>query len=144
MDVIAEIHNARDCGVVHCGVSAIPAPTLPELAAEFGLASDPANYREIDLASGERLIKLILNQDLAYNSEILPVGRAEELAERFLALFGVEGVRFYTNGTFHESEGQELSSPSAAWNPVTGATFDTDVLIVGVRCSGCLWVEDED
>lgn len=144
MDVAAEIHAARDCGVVHCGVSARPSPTLPELAAEFELAPDAANYREVDAASARRLIELILNQDMAYNSQIIPPGRAAELTDRFLAQFGTEGVRFYTNGTFHEGQGSKLGSPSASWNPVTAATFDTGILVIGTRCSGCLWVEDED
>jgi hypothetical protein len=144
VDVVAEIHEARDCGVVHCGLSAQPSPALAELASEFELAADPANYWEIDAAAARRLAELILNQDMAYNSEIMPPSRASELADRFLAQFGTHGVRFYTNGTFHEGRGPKLGSPSAGWNPVTAATFDTGILVIGRHRSGCLWVEDED
>jgi hypothetical protein len=144
VDVVAEIHAARDGGVVHCGLSACPAPSVSELAAEFGLADNPAFYKEIDADAARRLAALVLNQDMAYNSEIVPAARAAELAERFIAQFGTEGVRFYTNGTFHEGQGAKLGSPSASWDPVTAATFDTGILAVGPHCSGCLWVEDED
>jgi hypothetical protein len=142
--VVAEIHAARDCGVVHCGVSAHPSPSLAEVAAEFGLAPDLASYKEIDAASARRLAELVLNQDMAYNAEIMPADRAAELAGRFLAQFGTDGVRYYTNGTFHEPRGPKLTWSGAGWDPVTEATFDTGVLVLGPGCSGCLWVEDED
>ena len=144
MDVVAEIHAVRDCGVVHCGQSTRPTPTVPELAAEFGLADNPALYKEIDADAARRLAALVLNQDMAYNAEIVPAARAAELAERFIATFGTDGVRFYTNGTFHEVRGPKLGSPSASWNPVTAATFDTGILVIGRQHSCCLWVEDED
>lgn len=144
MDVVDEILAVRDCGVVHCGVSSHPSLSLAELATEFGLATDLASYKEIDAESARWLAELVLNQDMAYNSEIIPAVRAAELAGRFLAQFGTEGVRYYTNGTFHEGRGQKLTWSGASWDPVTAATFDTGVLILGSRCSGCLWVEDED
>jgi hypothetical protein len=142
--VVDEIIAARDCGVVHCGLSGRASPSVSELAAEFGLASEPACYREIDADSARRLVRLVLNQDMAYNANIIPRDRAVELADRFLAQFGTDDVRYYTNGAFHETRGPKLGAPSASWNPVTTATFDTGVLVIGPRCSGCLWVEDED
>jgi hypothetical protein len=144
LTIAEEIIAARDCGVVHCGLSAGPSPSLAELAAEFGLAADLASYKEIDADSAKRLMELVLNQDMAYNVEIMSSTRASELAGRFLAQFGTEGVRFYTNGTFHETRGAKLTWSGVQWDPVTTATFDTGVLIVGPRKSGCLWVEDED
>ncbi len=142
MGVAAKIRAARRCGVVHCGVSARPSPTLVELATEFGLAPDPASYTEIDAAAARRLAELVLGRDLAYNVEIMAAARAAELTGRFLAQFGEQGVRFFTNGTFHEVSDPERSG--AGWNPVTAATIDTGVLILGPLRSGCLWVEDED
>ena len=144
MEVVAEILVARDCGIVHCGVSSQPSPPLAELAAEFGLAPDLASYREIDADSARWLAKSVLNQDMAYSAQIMSVARAAELADQFLAQFGTEGARFYTNGDFHESRRQKLTLSDVAWNPVTSATFDTGVLIIGLQYSGCLWVEDED
>jgi len=137
VEVAAEIRAARRFGVIHCGVSARPSPALAELATEFGLAPDLASYEEIDSSAARRLAELVLSEDLAYNAEVMPAARAADLAGRFLAQFGTEGVRYYTNGTFHEGRG-------ASWDPVTAATFDTGVLVIGPRSSGCLWVEDED
>ncbi len=67
------------------------------------------------LAAARRLIQLVLSQDLAYNSEIMPADLAVELTGRFLDQFGNEGVRFYTNGTFHETSGSHLT-----WSGVVG------------------------
>ena len=139
-----DIVHARARGVVRCGLSSKASPTIPEMASEFGLASDSATYREIDATAARRLFSLILNQDMAYNAEIMPWARAIELTDRFLDKFSTDGVRFYTNGTFQETPGAKLFWSGASWNPATAATFDTGVLIVGPNCSGCLWVEDED
>ena len=144
MCVADEIQSAREAGVVHCGLSSQASPSVPELAAEFGLSRDPGVYREIDAAAARRLVQLILHQDMAYNSEIIPLPHAAELADRFLDQFGIDGVRFYTNGTFHEARGPNLTWSGASWNPATKATFDTGVLVVSPKCRGCLWVEDED
>lgn len=143
-DIAADIKATRKYGVVHCGVSAHPLPSLVELAAEFGLAPNLASYKEIDSASARRLAELILSQDLAYHAGIMPTILAAELTDRFLAQFGTDGVSFYTNGTFHEAPGQKLKRAGNSWEPVTEATFDTGILVLGPRCSGCLWVEDED
>lgn len=144
VDVAGEIRAARNWGDVHCGLSARPTPSVSELAAEFGLADDPAFYKEIDVDTARWLAAMVINQDMAYNAEIVPAARAADLAERFIAQFGTEEVRYYTNGTFHENQGPKLGSPSATWDPVTGATFDTGILAIGRQYSGCLWVEDED
>jgi hypothetical protein len=144
MGVADDIIGVRSRGVVHCGLSSRPSPSLAELAAEFGLSDDLSNYTEIDAASARRLVELVLNQDLAYNAEVVPAARAAQLADRFLAQFSTEGVRFYTNGDFHKARGPRLTWSGVRWNPVTSAPFDTGVLIVGPSCCGCLWVEDED
>ena len=144
MNISDEIIAARKCGVVHYGLSSLGSPSISELAAEFGLASDAACYTEIDSSAARRLVRMILNQDLAYNYEIIPNDRAAELADRFLDQFGIEGVKFYSNGNFHEARRSKVTQSGTSWNPATDATFDTGVLICGPMVSGCLWVEDED
>ena len=144
MGMAQDIIAARDAGVIRCGLSSLTSPSVSQLAAEFGLAIDPAIYREIDAASARRLLSAILSQDLAYNAEIMPIARATELADLFLDQFPIDGARFYTNGNFHEMQGGRLTWSGASWDPATNATFDTGVLIVGRQASGCLWVEDED
>jgi hypothetical protein len=64
---------------------------------------------------------------------------AGKLAGAFLDEFAGCASRFYTNGNFHLPPDAPIE-----WSAVTGATFDTGVLIVGETRAGCLWVEDED
>jgi hypothetical protein len=144
MAVAEEIIAARGFGDVHCGISSQTSPSVAQLAREFGLADDPGPYKEIDAAAAKRLVQTLLHLDMAYNAEVMPAARAAELAERFLAQFASAGVRFYTNSTFHECRGGKLTWSGVSWDPVTSATFDTGVLVIGPESSGCLWVEDED
>jgi hypothetical protein len=64
---------------------------------------------------------------MAYDAEVMPIGQAEQLTDRFLAQSG-EGSMFFTNN----------------WCPVTVATFDEEVLVLGPNSRGCVWIEDED
>jgi hypothetical protein len=145
MAVSDEIVTARSCGSVRCGLSSLPAPTVPDLAREFGLLADALSYKQIEESSARDLVRLVLHRDLAYKSEIMAESRAAELTDRFFAQFG-PGARFFTNGTFHEGPRllSDSASTGASWKPVTEATFDTGVLVVAPGRSGWLWVEDED
>jgi hypothetical protein len=145
MAVSDEIITARKCGSVRCGLSSQPSPTVQELAHEFGLRDEAGCYKEIEDSSARRLVRLVLRSELAHHSEIMPESRAAELTDRFFAQFG-PGARYFTNGTFHEQPQRisETVTTGASWEPVTEATFDTGVLIIASRYSGCLWVEDED
>jgi hypothetical protein len=136
-----ELKLARKFRLVRCGISTQVSPSLSELAVEFGLACDPSNYKKIDKTSALWLLELGLKRDMAYDVEIMTTSQAVALACRFLAQFDIEGVCYYTNLEFHE--------PLEAWSgvnlePMTSATFDTGVLILGNQISGCLWIEDED
>src|SRR5262249_45338630 len=124
MAITEDILAARRFGVVHCGLSSSPAPTVAELAREFGLREGQECYREIDEPSARESVQRLLHRDLAYSAEIMPEGQAKQLAERFFAQFGT-GARFFTNN----------------WCPVTDATFDEGVLVIGPQRSGCMWVE---
>ncbi len=127
MAVSDDILVARRIGEVHCGVSSLSAPTVAELAREFGLRDGPDCYREIDEASARRSVRQLLHRDLAYSDEVMPQHKAEQLTEKFFKQFGT-GARFFTNNGC----------------PATDATFDEGVLVVGTQRSGCFWVEDED
>jgi hypothetical protein len=127
MAVSDDILAARHYGVVRCGLSVHPSPTVAELAREFGLRDDPECYREIDGASARASVLRLLHRDMAYDAEIMPMDRAGQLADRFFSQFG-DGSRYFTNN----------------WCPVTDATFDEGILVLGQHRSGCLWVEDED
>ena len=127
MAVSDDILAARRFGVVHCGISSLPAPTVAELAREFGLRPNASCYRVIDEASARLAMRKLLHRDMAYSAEVMPEQQAEQLTERFFAQFG-NGARFFTNN----------------WCSATDATFDEGVLVIGSQQSGCLWVEDED
>ena len=127
MSVVDEIIAARVFGVVHCGLASAHALTTAELAREFGLRNDQGCYREIDEASARESVLRLLHRDMAYHAEVMPLEQAAGLADRFFEPFG-EGARYFTNN----------------WCPVTKATFDEGVLVLGLQRSGCLWVEDED
>lgn len=137
MDIASEIKAARKYGVTHCGISD-QSHSLTTLVAEFQLATDAETYQEIDQQDATKLLTLILHRDLAYNSEIMPESDATLLAQRFLNYVTDGEARYFTNGTFHNPSG------GAEWNPATDATFDTGVLVLSSKTSGCLWVEDED
>lgn len=137
MDIASEIKAARKYGVTHCGISD-RSHCLATLAAEFLLATDSGTYREIDQQEAAKLLTLILHCDLAYSAEIMPESDAVLLAQRFLNCVADDEAKYFTNGTFHDRTG------GARWNPATDATFDTGVLVLSNKASGCLWVEDED
>lgn len=139
-----ELKGARSSGVVRCGFSAIERPTLEALAGEFGLLADASRYKEIGGDAACRLAFLALHQDLATCAEIMPIDRAVHLAEHFIDAFDHDDTRFYTNGNFHEGPDDKVTWSGAAWNPMTEATFDTGVLVLGPLRSGVFWVEDED
>jgi hypothetical protein len=137
MAVVDDILAERDCGVVRCGVSRFAKQDILELAREFGLHDDPSAFAPITGSDAVALVASILHKDMAYSYPMMAEERARELAEQFLKQFGAE-AKLYSNGW----TGWETGSTS--WNPVTDATFDTGVLIIGNDRSGCIWVEDED
>lgn len=144
MTIADELVSARNRGRVRCGFSALGQPSVATLAAEFGLQADASRYQEIGGDAACRLVFLALNQDLAHCTEILPVERAVYLAEHFVDAFDHEDTRFYTNGNLYEGPDDEVTWSGASWNPMTEATFDTGILVIGPLASGVFWVEDED
>jgi hypothetical protein len=127
MGLNEQIIAARRFGVVHCGMSSQPSPSITELASEFGLRDDPATYREIDETDARECVQRLLHRDQAYEVQIMPEEEAARLTREFFAQFGPES-RYFTNN----------------WCSATKATFDEGVLVMGPRRYGCFWVEDED
>jgi hypothetical protein len=135
--LVKEIIGARASGVVHCGFSWKNFSSIADLGIEFDLLDKPETYREIDREKAKALVTLILKKDLAYDRQIMPEERATALVERFFSHFEDEGCRYYDNGMINDGL-------IGSWNRATEANFDTGVLIIGPKLSGCLWVEDED
>jgi len=130
----AEIVRLRTTGRVHCGI--ISTNNIIDIANAFGLSTDSKTYNEIDAETACHILTEILHSDLAYNSEIMPLQKAAELASRFLKQYPERDCRFFTNGSLF------LKANVKSWNPATDATFDTGVIVLGPNNSGCLWVED--
>jgi hypothetical protein len=137
MTIAEDIITVRG-GCTDCGISSHQAPSLVQLADEFSLATDVSIYREIDAAEARRLTERLLHKDLVYGAQKVKPARAAELADGFLAQFGTEGTRYYTNTWFNDSGLIE------SWNSATDSTFDAGILVIGPLCSGCLWIEEED
>lgn len=145
MQIVDEIATDRVYGTLRCGISKHSSCTLTELAREFNLRDDSACYTEIDKLAARDVIRLVLHKDLAYGSVVMPEDRAAELTDRFLEQF-CSDTRYFTNGTWHIPPEVRTDGVSCgpSWTPATLATFDAGVLAVGLKRSGCLWVEDED
>jgi hypothetical protein len=143
-DILANRISPR--GKVRCGLSSQLSPSVAELAQEFGLLYHPDFYREIDCVKAREVIELGLYEDLAYGKRIMSSAQAAKLASRFLGQFGTAEVRFFTNATLRQWGSRRKRPPTglAGWASVTPAMFNIGVLVLGPRCSGCFWVEDED
>lgn len=99
-----------------------------------GLAKD---WYEITSENAADLVAAILHRDMAYSSEEMPFERAVSSAGQITAL--VVGARYFSNT-------DEIPGRKNAWsfNPITGSTFDTGIVMVGLGEIGILWIEDED
>ena len=142
--MVEEIRKLREVGVVRCGYVE-RAATLMEVAQEFSLNDDNAHYRTINKIEAVEILTRILHEDMAYESEIMPMKSARNLAAEFLRQFQEGQSRFYTNidfGTEKQTGPNSWAGPQ--WNPVTDATFDAGVIAIGSKRAACLWVEDED
>lgn len=151
-ELIESIRRERRYGVVTCAVEEGMAPgssmtqaldAIDALVARHGLKGIGQDWVEVPYADAVAHLTAVLHRDMAYYSEIMPRGRAGELAERFLGLFA--GGRFFTNS---EDGPRQQPPPSLPWSwgssPLTDATFDTGVVAVAAGRTGQLWVEDED
>jgi hypothetical protein len=141
MDVITRIVEARQgTGRIIAGIRRDGVQSAESVAASFGLHGGFGIYFEIDEWEATSIIALVMNKDMAYSTEILPVHEARELAEGFMRQFRGEKAKYYTNGTF----GKPGLFSGNTWNPATAATFDTGVIVVAQKSVGCVWVMDED
>ena len=153
MSCLAAIKKERIYGHVICGsiaedqypflgVASIEHSSVSAIAAAFGLSADAKRYREIDAELARKILAYVLHRDQAYYCEIMSLERAEELASQFIQEFGRPPCRFFTNFNFEE-RADGLLYMTSGWD-VTGATFNTGVLVLGLQKSACVWVEDED
>lgn len=140
-----KILRLRDCGVTHCVLDSRTdndsQKSLLEFGKKIGFSIKSENLQNIEREQALNILKLVLKEDLAYSSQIMPDEQARELARDFCDQFQ-KSAKFFTNGSLKESSSGKMSLSS--WNPITKATFDTGVFIIDEKSIGCLWVEDED
>ena len=140
MDAFEAIRKERTVGRLLCGTTT-EAKSVSALAGAFGLKGDASLYHQVDAEMAKAILVAVLHRDLAYGNRLIALGRAEQLAGQILERFADPAVRFLTNGQFKPSPGGLVLSH---WDPATTATFDTGVLMLGTKESGCVWVADED
>ena len=121
-------------------LASCPRVALHPYAKRATLALTPAQWREIDRETGERIVARILWRGLAYKTSNVERAEADSIARAFVSFVARDSnVRCFTNGSLGMSD-----SGGSSWNPATTATFDTGVVIVADGRIGHAWVEDED
>ena len=111
--------------------------TFDEVATTAGIAPLGRAWVEVNASGARQVLASLLHRDMAYQSELMPLHRAQWLAERFLAAFGEYGVRYATNS--HDA----IGSDARAWTPATRCTFDSGIAIISHAAVGLFWVADE-
>jgi hypothetical protein len=152
----SRVEAARACGVVHIAERA-RADLARAAVGEFAVISEPRGVADAlarglgfralgpgwqELARGEARATLaaVLARNLAYETALMAEAEAYGLADEFLGRFGT-GARFFTNGDLGT---RAAGVPSAGWDPLTEATFDTGVVVVDADRAALFWFEDED
>lgn len=128
---------ARGGGIVRIVSAPMDAPT--DAARLFGLSGEPGVYVEVPEDEARAVLVAVLVVDMAYGCPLVPAAEAAALAEAFVETFRDEG-----------SSPMEYGRPRAhpdigpSWTPATDHTFDTGVLVLSARRTGCAWFMDED
>jgi hypothetical protein len=136
-----DLREARWAGKLHFIVEPNNEPQigdiihlLDDFVQRHGMTGLGAQWDELNRTDAARHLVSILHRDMAYDMEIMPLERAEELTARFVDLF--PDAHFFSN-----CAPDVLGFGS---NPITAATFDTGIIAVGTTSTGMIWVEDED
>jgi hypothetical protein len=110
---------------------------LPHLLDDAGLTPVPPSVlRELPRAAARAVLATALARDLTERRATLEASEANELASRFMDLFG-PATRYFTNGE-HEDDGTLRT-----WVPLGTTGLDTGVLALDEAQVGLLWIEDE-
>ncbi len=110
-------------------------------------------FGEHALDEGEfrRFAAMIMTTTRAYRSSIMSAGQAQERLDRLLELFEAP-LRFASNyddipwiiARSGSLEAHARERGGWSWTPVSDATFDACLVVVGKRRIGCVVIEDED
>ncbi|MBN8521396.1 MAG: hypothetical protein J0L77_05810 [Alphaproteobacteria bacterium] len=133
--LLNEIRHLRNCSISFLGVKVHDnQASMGKLAALFGLKDLDYIYIEIPLEEASAILTQLLHKDMAYDSQILPLGKASDFVARIMNQIDSRKAHFYTN--------RRLGS--SIWNPATEATFDNGILILQEEKIICIWFGDED
>ncbi|RYG43171.1 hypothetical protein EON79_17500 [bacterium] len=138
-------HLGAKRGIVHCRVVAAWEVNDPdEAAVRLGLEGNGGLW-PIEADPALRLTIKLLRFDQAYGGEMMSREEADRFLAWFLDAFGVSpnGLRFYTNSSEPVPNDEEPRIANS-WMPLTSATFDRGIVVLGPSRIGCLWFEDED
>lgn len=117
------------------------AVTSSEAARLFGLFDSPDIYFEVAKEQAKSVLVAVLVKDMAYGSPLVQANEADELADAFFDSFAGDDARYFTNGELGKPRS---SSIGTSWSPATEHTFDSGVLVLSSRQTGCAWFMDED
>ena len=160
--------EARRSGVVRCGLSRLQPPLdgffdglqavfngdvtalLDAFAAEHRLEPLGSGWAEVYEETARWVIVRMLSRGLAYRTEIMDEAQARRLTEGFITACarGTSGQRhrYFTNGK--AVDGPAMYDvhlrPMLGFNPATGSTVDTGVVMLTRQAIGLVWAEDED
>lgn len=160
--------QARRAGIVRCGISRLQPPLdgfssglqavfnsdvtdlLDAFVAEHQLEPLGSGSNEVNKETARWIMVRMLSRGLAYRTEIMTEGQAERLTEGFLAACARDASgqrhRYFTNGKAVDGPAMYdvHLKPMLGWNPTTGSTFDTGVVVLTRLAIGLMWAEEED
>lgn len=149
-----EIEETRECGAVYLAMHERPENTDWEavvlenfVITTISLEKLSVSLVQIDKAKAQSILALLLYKDMAYESEIMPIDRADYLVERFCDLF-TNKASYFSNSTRNKNDyfntGKAFELGLNSWNPLTEATFDSGIIVCDDERIGVAWFEDED
>lgn len=128
---------ARRFGEIRYSVVCESTGSLSRLLGKFGLTPDESLLVEHDRDTALQILITLLWKDMAYESECIPRGEAESMAQQILAEHESPGCRYFSNGNLAKGK---------SWNPLTESTFDSGLIITNSASLNhfCIWFQDED
>jgi hypothetical protein len=120
-----------------------PAAALDALAVAEGYTGLGQHWVEVPRRIAAKIAAQLIASELAYPTEVVEQAAADELAGRFLALFG-QGARYFTNGAcsgpfaIYDTAGSEV----LGWRSISAAPFDNGVIGLSADRVGMIWAED--
>ncbi|MDQ6612160.1 MAG: hypothetical protein M3Y64_06980 [Gemmatimonadota bacterium] len=150
MNLVTQIIERRSAGRTTCATMPIdaagaePATIADRVVQAHGFRELHDGWLAISAADAHAIATALLYRDLAYQTKIMPIAEAADLATQFLDL-APEPHSYFTNGDWTTAiDANHTIATLNGWDPISDATFDSGVVCVGDGVAAILWVEDED